>query len=71
MSDSPTERQVQILRCMREVIAETGEAPPVAEIAERVGLSSKSAVHYQPGRLQQLGSVTRGPHRHKTYRLVR
>ncbi|ATL31247.1 LexA family protein [Streptomyces formicae] len=68
MIDAPTERQVQILRCMREVIAERSEAPTLTEIAARVGLSGKSAVHYQLGRLQKLGMVARDDHRRRAYR---
>ncbi|MGW2230028.1 LexA family protein [Streptomyces formicae] len=52
------------------MIAETGESPTLAEIAARVGLSSKSAVHYQPGRLQKLGMVARDDHSHRAYRLA-
>ncbi|MGW7085042.1 LexA family protein [Streptomyces sp. NPDC054871] len=70
MIDSLTERQEQILRCLREVIAETGEAPTLTEIATRVGLSSKSAVHYQLGRLHELGLVVRDDLHHRSYRLA-
>ncbi|MFJ4664721.1 LexA family protein [Streptomyces olivaceus] len=55
---SLTERQVQILRCVRDAIAETGECPTLKEIGANVGLRSKSAVHYQLKRLEALGAIT-------------
>ncbi|MEV5606990.1 helix-turn-helix domain-containing protein [Streptomyces sp. NPDC052225] len=70
MIDSLTKRQEQILRCMRDAIAETGEAPTLTELAERVGLSSKSAVHYQLGRLRKLGLVAHDDLRARAYRLA-
>ena len=65
-----TERQVQILRAIRAAIAETGESPTLTEIAARVGLSSKSAVHYQLGQLVTVGAVVRGDGRDRRYRLA-
>ncbi|MER5257742.1 helix-turn-helix domain-containing protein [Streptomyces sp. NPDC002855] len=67
---SLTERQGQILRCIREVIAETGECPTLEEIAAEVGLTSKSAVHYQLKRLEALGAIARVGGGARVYRLV-
>lgn len=65
-----TERQEQIVRCIREHVAVTGYSPTLTEIAARVGLASKSAVHYQLGRLEALGIVTRGEGDARCYRLA-
>jgi DNA-binding IclR family transcriptional regulator len=42
----------------------------LTEIAARVGLSSKSAVHYQLGQLVTVGAVVRGDGRDRRYRLA-
>ncbi|WP_079027937.1 LexA family protein [Streptomyces rimosus] len=44
MRDHLTERQLCILRCIGEWIAEHGEAPSIREIGQQVGLSSTSSV---------------------------
>ncbi|MGW7069521.1 LexA family protein [Streptomyces sp. NPDC054855] len=67
---SLTERQEQILRCIREAIAETGECPTLAEIGAKVGLTTKSAVHYQLKRLEALGVITRAGQGARKYRLT-
>ncbi|MEV6757375.1 hypothetical protein [Streptomyces sp. NPDC051214] len=67
---SLTERQEQILRCVRDAIAETGECPTLEEIAVEVGLTSKSAVHYQLKRLESLGVIARAGERARIYRLA-
>ncbi|MFD8775499.1 hypothetical protein [Streptomyces sp. NPDC059916] len=46
----PTARQEAVLRVIRNVIANTGDAPTVREISQRVGLSSSGSVAYQLGR---------------------
>ncbi|MFE0101132.1 LexA family protein [Streptomyces sp. NPDC059009] len=65
-----TERQEQIMRCIRQRIADTGECPTLAEIAADVGLSSRSSVHYQLGQLQAQGLVVRDGQRWRAYRLA-
>ncbi|MER6237664.1 hypothetical protein ABT185_16615 [Streptomyces clavifer] len=45
--DAPTDRQVQILRVIRNWIADHGEGPSIRQIGEQVGLSSSSSVAYQ------------------------
>ncbi|MFI9588339.1 LexA family protein [Streptomyces sp. NPDC052236] len=54
-----TERQERILACIREWIADHGQAPSVREIGRCVGLSSPSSVAYQLKRLEQRGAITR------------
>lgn len=68
--DYQTERQGQILRCLREWVSAHGEPPTLAEIGEAVGLSSKSAVHYQLRRMEARGEVVRTGLRSRAYRPV-
>lgn len=68
--DYLTGTQEQILRCIRESIAERGEAPTVREIGQRVGLRSRSSVHYHLGRIEALGYIAREPHRPRGIRLT-
>ena len=56
---APTDRQVQILRVIRNWIADHGEGPSIRQIGERVGLSSTSSVAYQLGRLEDRGLISR------------
>ncbi|WP_331752563.1 hypothetical protein [Streptomyces sp. NBC_00829] len=58
--DHLSSRQERILVCIREWIAETGEAPSIRQIGEAVGLSSTSSVVYQLGRLEDRGLIKRG-----------
>ncbi|MFE0131217.1 LexA family protein [Streptomyces sp. NPDC059037] len=67
---SLTERQAQILHCIRDAIAETGECPTLEEIGAKVGLASKSAVHYQLKRLESLGVIARADASARMYRLA-
>ncbi|MEU2159093.1 hypothetical protein ABZ532_29485 [Streptomyces sp. NPDC019396] len=55
-----SERERHILRCIREWIADHGEAPTVAEISRAVGLSSTGSTAYQLGKLEQRGLISRG-----------
>ncbi|MFJ6086491.1 LexA family protein [Streptomyces sp. NPDC092369] len=64
--DRLTERQERILKCIRDLVADRGEAPSVREIGQHVGLSSASAVAYQLDRMEQLGFIDRGSSRGKT-----
>ncbi|WP_327127937.1 MULTISPECIES: hypothetical protein [unclassified Streptomyces] len=71
MSDSrPTARQEAVLRAIRDVIADTGDAPTVREIAQRVGLSSSGSVAYQRGRLEKLGLISRNGRHWRSCRLA-
>ncbi|OEJ22208.1 hypothetical protein AR457_39295 [Streptomyces agglomeratus] len=68
--DHLTERQEQVLACIREWIYEHGEGPTVREIGHRVGLSSTSSVQYQLKRLEQHGAISRSGSRWRSYRLT-
>ncbi|WP_369248064.1 LexA family protein [Streptomyces sp. R41] len=58
-----TERQERILECIRDWVAEHGEAPSMREIGDCVGLSSTASVGYQLDRMEELGVIVRGPSR--------
>ncbi|WLQ53640.1 hypothetical protein P8A21_39475 (plasmid) [Streptomyces poriferorum] len=60
-ADALTDRQVQILRVIRNWIADHGEGHSIRQIGERVGLSSSSSVADQLDRLDDLW--TDQPHR--------
>ncbi|MFD7599560.1 LexA family protein [Streptomyces mirabilis] len=68
--DYLTSTQEQILRCIRESIAERGESPTVQEIGEHVGMRSRASVHYHLGRIEALGYIVREPHRPRGIRLT-
>ncbi|WP_329833425.1 helix-turn-helix domain-containing protein [Streptomyces sp. BE133] len=50
-------------------ITESGEAPSLRQIAERVGLTSTSSVHYQLGQLEERGLVRRAARRWRSCQL--
>ncbi len=55
----PTRRQKEILDAIKDLMAETGRAPTLAEIARRCRLASVSTVHAHLGLLQERGFVRR------------
>jgi repressor LexA len=65
-----TDTQERILRCIREAIADRGEAPTVQEIGEQVGMRSRASVHYQLGELEAKHAIVREPHRRRGIRLA-
>lgn len=65
-----TDTQERILRCIRESIADRGEAPTVAEIGARVGMSSRASVHYQLGELESKHAIVRERGRSRGIRLA-
>ncbi|MFE9776364.1 LexA family protein [Streptomyces sp. NPDC005931] len=67
--DYLTDRQEQILRCLRAAITDRGDAPTVAEIATEVSLAP-STVHYQLRELEAKGAIIREPHRPRGMRLA-
>ncbi|MFG2632181.1 LexA family protein [Streptomyces sp. NPDC048473] len=67
--DAPTDRQVQILRVIRNWIVDHGEGPSIRQIGERVGLSSSSSVAYQLSRLEDRGLISRTGRRWRSCRL--
>ena len=68
--DYLTTIQQQILRYIREAIAEHGEAPTVVEIGAAVRLSSRSSVVYQLNELEAKGKIVRERHRPRGIRLT-
>ena len=57
--DHLTDTQERILRCIRQTIADRGEAPTVAEIGEQVGMRSRASVHYQLTELERKHAIAR------------
>ncbi|KOX32771.1 hypothetical protein ADL07_11370 [Streptomyces sp. NRRL F-4707] len=68
--DYLTARQEEILRYIRQTIADQGVAPTVGEIAEAVGLRAGSSVHYQLRELEAKGAIRREPHQPRGIRLA-
>lgn len=68
--DHLTDVQERILRCIRQAIADRGEAPTVAEIGAEVGMSSRSSVHYQLVELEAKRQIVREPGRWRGIRLA-
>ncbi|MCX4972583.1 MarR family transcriptional regulator [Streptomyces sp. NBC_00554] len=66
-----TDRQERILRCIREWIAEHGEAPSIREIGKQVGLSSPSSVLHQLNQLEKRGLLSRERRASRASRLAR
>ncbi|MFJ2567283.1 LexA family protein [Streptomyces sp. NPDC087568] len=65
-----TETQEHVLRCIRQAIADRGEAPTVQEIGDAVGMSSRSSVHYQLVELETKQAIVREPGRARGIRLA-
>ncbi|MFB7509500.1 LexA family protein [Streptomyces broussonetiae] len=65
-----TDTQERVLRCIRQAIADRGEAPTVQEIGEAVGMSSRSSVHYQLVELETQQAIVREPGRARGIRLA-
>jgi repressor LexA len=65
-----TDTQERILRCIRQAIADRGEAPTVQEIGDQVGMRSRASVHYQLGELEAKHAIVREPHRRRGIRLA-
>lgn len=61
-----TWRQRRILQVIREWVEQRGYAPTMREIAEAVGLTSKSSVAYQLSALEEKGYLHRGAGRPRT-----
>ncbi|MGW7517806.1 LexA family protein [Streptomyces sp. NPDC054796] len=63
-----SKRQEAILRFLRARIAETGDPPYLREIADAVGLSSRSTVHHHLRLLERRGLVVRTDTHRRGYR---
>ncbi|MCX4559563.1 hypothetical protein OHA02_25655 [Streptomyces phaeochromogenes] len=57
--DHLTEREERILKCVRDSIADRGEAPSIREIGRSVDLSSPVSVVYHLDQMEQLGVIRR------------
>ncbi|MGW0572989.1 LexA family protein [Streptomyces tauricus] len=66
-----TEREEQILACIRRSIAERGEGPTMVEIGAAVGLRSKGTVAYHLRNLQERGVLARDGRGWRSYRPAR
>jgi repressor LexA len=64
------DRRSAILKFTRAYIRKNGYGPSVAEIAEGVGLASKTAVRHHLATLQEEGKVEMTPGRYRSLRLV-
>lgn len=64
-----TATQERILACIRQAIADRGEAPTVREIGVAAGLAV-GAVHYQLGELAAKAAIVREPGRPRGIRLT-
>ncbi|WP_308434843.1 LexA family protein [Streptomyces fructofermentans] len=65
-----TEREEQILACIRRSIAERGEGPTMTEIGAAVGLRSKGTVAYHLRNLEVRGALVRDGSGWRTCRLT-
>lgn len=61
MTDTPKNKQVQILHYIWEKVNEHGYPPTVREIGEAVNLSSTSTVHGHIARLEKKGLLVKDP----------
>ncbi|MCX5250717.1 hypothetical protein OG895_36910 [Streptomyces sp. NBC_00201] len=68
--DYLTSTQEHILRCIRESIADRGEAPTVKEIGQQLGMRSTASVHWHLSRMETLGYIAREPRTPRGIRLT-
>ncbi|MCW8102710.1 LexA family protein [Streptomyces tauricus] len=66
-----TEREEQILACIRHSIAERGQGSTMVEIGAAVGLRSKGTVAYHLRNLQERGVLVHGGRGWRSYRPAR
>ncbi|MEU6423608.1 hypothetical protein [Streptomyces spiralis] len=67
--DHLTEREEQILRCIRRWIEDTGEGPSVRQLAHAVGMRSPASVVYHLAHLERSGALVRDGRGWSTCRL--
>ena len=65
-----TERQRALLRAIRDHWESEGYAPSLEELRNACGITSKSSVAYNLGRLSLYGLVNYQPHKARTLRLT-
>ena len=68
--DGLSERQQQVMDCVRTTVATRGYPPTMREIGAAVGLRSASSVHHQLDALQAKGLLRRDPLRSRTLELL-
>lgn len=68
--DYLTDTQERILRCIRQHIADHGEAPTMRQIGAAVGMRSRASVHYQLSELEAKRTIVREPGRSRGIRLA-
>ncbi|MEV5546447.1 hypothetical protein AB0L35_09915 [Streptomyces sp. NPDC052309] len=68
--DYLTETQERILRCIRQHIADYGEAPTMQQIVAAVDMRSRASVLYQMGELEAKRAIVREPGRLRGIRLA-
>lgn len=56
-----TKRQAEVLEIIRKSIADSGEAPTMAEIASKLGLPCRASAHFHVQALEKKGFVKRTP----------
>ncbi|WP_048910777.1 LexA family protein [Streptomyces sp. NRRL WC-3744] len=68
--DYLTHTQERILRCIRQHIADHGEAPTMQQIGAAVGMRSRASVYYQLSELEAKRAIVREPGRSRGIRLA-
>lgn len=68
--DSISEKQREILACIKECILKKGYPPSVREICTAVKLRSTSSVHAHLGALEEAGYIRRDPAKPRTIEIV-
>lgn len=70
MSISPTHKQDKLLGFIRRAISEDGIAPSYHNMAEAMGLKSKSCIHRMMLGLEERGLIRRIPNRTRAIEIV-
>ena len=66
MDGNLTEKQAEVLACVRRMLSENGYCPTVREICAALSLSSPSSVHFHLRALERKGYIRRDPLRPRT-----
>lgn len=56
-----SERQLNILSCIHDYIAENGFAPTIREICQAAGIASSSVIQYQVNQMVARGYLIKSP----------
>ena len=70
MDGNLTEKQAEVLACVRRMLSENGYCPTVREICAALSLSSPSSVHFHLRALERKGYIRRDPLRPRTIEIV-